>query len=132
MIICAPKSHRTRHPLCVIALSMHPARPLQIGTPQAPQVGSPDDAATRAYAERHYQWWESIWRAREVSSLSGRDRVQTATIEYGPVRGCRASSEAQAQAQSGGKQLQGRRRVGEREGERMRGRERGRGRGASA
>lgn len=56
----------------------------RIGTPQAPQVADVSHASVRAAAERHYAWWESVWSAREAASISGRGRLQTATLEYGP------------------------------------------------
>ena len=48
-------------------------------------MASPDEAAVGSYAERHYEWWQSVWSAREATSISGRDSVQTATLEYGPI-----------------------------------------------
>ena len=57
----------------------------RIGTPQAPQVADATHPSVHASAERHYQWWETVWSAREASTLSGRDATLTATVEYGPV-----------------------------------------------
>ena len=57
----------------------------RIGTPQAPQVADVDHPAVAHAAERFYEWWETVWDARERRSLSGRDAMVTATIEYGPV-----------------------------------------------
>jgi hypothetical protein len=57
----------------------------RIGTPQAPQVTLPGHQATAVASERHYEWWRSVWSAREAGSISGRDRMLTATIEYGPA-----------------------------------------------
>ena len=57
----------------------------RIGTPQSPQVADVRSRATAHAAERHYEWWEAVWSAREAASLSGRDATLSATIEYGPV-----------------------------------------------
>ena len=57
----------------------------RIGTAQAPQVADVEHASVAKAAERFYGWWETVWDAREARSLSGRDNVLTATIEYGPI-----------------------------------------------
>ena len=57
----------------------------RIGTPQAPQVADVEHPSAELAAERHYEWWEAIWTAREARSLSGRDSLVTATVEYGPA-----------------------------------------------
>ena len=57
----------------------------RIGTPQAPQVADPSHVTVRSAAQRHYDWWESVWSARERMSISGRDATLSATLEYGPV-----------------------------------------------
>ena len=56
----------------------------RIGTAQAPQAGDPADPCVAGAAERHYEWWRSVWSAREAAAFSGRDAVLTATLEYGP------------------------------------------------
>ena len=36
-------------------------------------------------SDEDYAWWESVWSAREAASVSSRDSVVSATLEYGPV-----------------------------------------------
>ena len=57
----------------------------RIGMPQSPQVADVEHSSVARSAERFYSWWEAVWTAREARSVSGRDAVLTATIEYGPV-----------------------------------------------